>query len=45
VHANGTTYYLTDAGGDDTDENWVISEEQGKDKDSYPENFIKLGTS
>ena len=26
VHANGTTNYLTDAGGDQFDEDWVISE-------------------
>jgi hypothetical protein len=40
----GFTYYLTDVGGDEFDENWVISEEQGEDEECDPHEFMQLGT-
>jgi hypothetical protein len=40
----GVTYFLTDVGGDECNENWVISEEQGEDEECHPSEFTKLGT-
>jgi hypothetical protein len=38
------TYFLTDVGGAQLDENWVISEDQGEDDECDPSEFIQLGT-
>ena len=43
-HHKDGTFYLTDVGGGQFDENWVISEEQGEDEECHPSEFIKLGT-
>lgn len=40
----GGAYFLTDVGGGQFDENWVISEDQGEDDECDPSEFIQLGT-